>query len=633
MVESDGRVVLTDFGLGMRPELIDRTLPRSSGTPIFMSPEVLAGSQATPQSDLYALGVTLLWALTGRPPFQARTLDQLKEEISRGPSSILESARRTSPRGLVHAIEWAIHPNPGTRPRSASDLAAHFLRALDRINLASERRRRTKAALLSLAVLGIAGIVFALIFHQVAPEHALRGPPSIAVLPLANLSGDPGQDFFSDGMTEELIARLAQVGNLQVISYLSVMPFKNSKQPLHEIARKLHVRMLVEGAVMRYGDRVRVSARLVDVRTGRGIWGEIYERDGRGVFALQSDIARAVVQGIEARLTPRERRRLDRAPLVNPEAHALYLHGLAAYREQTEPGVRRAIALYQRAVALDSNYVDPWVGLAYAYDYGSTVSVISRSEGKANARAAVHRALQLDPESGPARAILGTLQLWSDWNFMAAERSYREALALSPGSAEARAELVILLVTQGRFDEAISEAKRAREADPLSSMAATVSLFPLFEGRRYSEAIRAGREILITKPNFSPVMLVLGQALFYSGKRHEGIAMLERTAELDPTPAPIGWLGLTYGLAGNRRKAIEMRDRLNRMALEQWVDPYFFAIVDVGLGERARALDYIERAGYAHSPEAMFLRVDPALDPLRSEPRFQVLLKSLGMVG
>jgi serine/threonine protein kinase/tetratricopeptide (TPR) repeat protein len=628
VLEPRGRVVLTDFGLGWRPALEEMEARRSFGTPLFMAPELHAGGNASPQSDIYALGVTLWWALTGSSPFQARTLPDLREETARGPSHSLDSVRPDAPRALVDAIQWAMNADPGARPQSAALLANRLRVALDPADVRQQSPRRSHR--LRLAVSAAVGIaVGVLLLGRFLPGSGRDNTPSIAVLPFANLSGDPAQEYLSDGMTDELIARLAQVGGLRVISLTSVMPFKGSKLPLDEIARKLHVRMVVEGALLRAHDSVRVSAQLVDASTGRAVWSEIYERDWDHIFALHSDVALATVRGIRAKLTPRERGRLSMAPVMNAEAHALYLHGLQAFREQTGEGVGRAITLFRRALAIDSSYVDAWTWLAYAYEYSNNVGLMTRREADSLAVASAQRALRLDPENGPARTTLAAVQQYSRGDFPAAERSFREALDLCPGNADARAELVVLLTASGRFDEAIAEAKRARDTDPLSSMAATVSMYPLFEGRRYEEAIQMGRDFLSTQPNFPPIMLVLGQALFFSGRHDEGIAMIERAAKLDPEPVFVGWLGLLNGLMGKREKALEMRTQLIRADQKEHIDPYLFAIVDIGLGENARALDNLERARSELSGDELLLRVDPALDPLRREPRFQALAKAI----
>jgi TolB-like protein/Flp pilus assembly protein TadD len=631
ILEPDGRVVLTDFGLGLRPELAAPSTLRGSGTPIFMPPESLDGEMPTVQSDLYALGATLWWALAGSPPFSARTLDELREQAARGPGRALGSVQRGLPRGLVTAIEWAMEPAAKERPRNASDLGARLRFVLEEIDTADRRRLRSKAALVGGTALIVAAIAATLLFGRTLLHRWIQGPPSIAVLPLVNLSGDRNEDYFSDGMTEELIGRFAQVGDLRVISRSSVMPFKGTTLPLQEVAKRLRVGFVVEGSVQRAGNRVRVSARLVDPPSGRSVWADTYDRNVSDVFALQRDVAMAVVQKMDAHITPGERARLERTPEVSPEAHTFYLQGLAAYHSLTAEGVRRAILLFRKAAEIDPSYSDPWTGLAYAYDFAVALSLVSHEESSAEALRAARRALQLNPESGRARAILASAQLDHDWDFGAAERGCREALALSPGDADARVELAVTLVQRGRLEEADREARRARDADPLSLMASAVTLLPLLERRRYAEVVSGARDILIMHPDAPWILLIMGQALCLEGRSEEGIASLERSVRLDRDPASLGWLGYAYGRAGSVERARTVLRDLESLEATSYVDPYLLGIVHLGLGDRARALDYVEQAGRSHSPEAKFLRVDPVLDPIRSEPRFQALLSQLRM--
>jgi TolB-like protein len=486
-----------------------------------------------------------------------------------------------------------------------------------------------KVAMLGVGALAALGV--GVLLGRAPLRQLVDGPPSIAVLPLANRTGDPSQEYFSDGMTEELIGRFARVGDLRVISRSSVMPFKNSSEPLREIGRKLHVGMVVEGSVARTGNRARVWAQLVDVSSGRAIWAGTFDRDLSDVFALQSDVAKAVVQKVEARLTPGERARLEKASKVNPEAHRLYLQGLASYHQFTAEGVQRAIVLFRQAAEVDPTYSDPWTGLANAYDLAVALALVSQEASYAMALRAAQRAIELDPESGRARAILANVQLDHNWDFAAAERGCRQALALTPGDADMRGDLAIALIQRGNFNEALREAKRASEADPLSLMASAVTLFPLYEARRYDDAVVGARDILVMHPDASWIVLLMGMSLYQDGKRAEGIATLERSVQLDHTPPSVGWLGYAYGHAGHPEKARAVLADLERMRGTSYVDPYYFGIVHLGLGDRSQALTYIEEAGRTHSPEAKLLRVDPVLDPLRREPRFQALLKRLRM--
>ena len=621
-LQPDGRVVLMDFGLGLR-----FTAPaesRSSGTPVFMAPEVLASGPPTPRSDLYALGVTLWWAAAGRPPFQASTLEKLKEEVARGPVPKLREANPAVPRTLAAAIEWAMNPDPEARPRGAAQLGA----SLSAVRPALGDRRRRKRRSVAFAAAGIAAVAAITLLLSGRVRHFVGGtttPPVIAVLPVVNRTGDPGQEYMADGMTDELIAYFAQMGDLRVSAYPSVAAFKNSKLRIREIAKKLHARTVVATSVNVAGARMSMSATLVDAASEQAIWGHVYEGRAEDVHALERSLATSVADRLGVRLSAVERDHLRRGREVNPTARALYLRGLAAFRDQSSEATNRAIDYFRRAIAVDSTYADAWTRLAFAYDWASTSG--NSDENRRLGNQAALRALEFDPGSGPARAIITTHRLYRDWDFVEGVKGYREALSLSPGDVDARIELVVCLTAMGRFDEASAEAKRARECDPLSSTAAAISLYPLFEGRRFGEAVRAAREILATDPNNVEASFILGQGLYFSGHRRDGIATVEQLMRTDPFPEGIAWLGLMRGLSGDEEGAHAALARLHQLDSQQRVDLYCFAIVHVGLGEEDAALAELRRLLDRGVGSSLFLRVDPALDPLRDDPRFQALTK------
>lgn len=637
IVEPNRGAVLTDFGLGWRRGFTEEKAPGSAGTPIFMSPDLLAGEPATPQSDVYALGVTLRWALTGRSPFQARTLEELRAQAATGPSNSLLGERPGVPRKLAFAIERAMEPTASARLSSAGELSSLLRSALHEIDHVGPRRSRMKMAALTIGALIAVLIATVFLYRNGILERVIPskpdGPPFIAVLPLVNLSGDPTQEYFADGMTDELIARLAQVNDLRVISRSSVMQFKGTKESLHEIAKKLHVTMVVEGSVTRDKDRVRISAELVDVASGRAVWAEVYERDLSDVFAIQSDVAQMVVRRVDARITPQERGRLERVATVNPEAHNAYLQGMAAYRLLTTEGLDRALSLFHRAAEIDTTFAAPWAGLAYTYQLAITTPLVSSPDlGHRKSLEAAKRALELDPDNSSALAVIASIQLYYNWDFKAAERSYREALELAPGDVDARCEFMIFLAATGRFDEAISESNRARSTEPLSLSVATFSLYPLLEGRRYRAAERAAKDLLASAPNSERVLHVLGQALLFSGKHKQAIATIKKQVVVDPTsPYAVALLGFAYGVDRRPAEARKMLKKLAQMNRSDGIDPYLFGIVHLGIGEKARALDYIEKSADSHSGEALWMGVDPTLDGLRGEPRFKALLKRLGL--
>ena len=620
-IECDGRFLLMDFGLGRRSALDDGT-PRSSGTPLFMAPEIIAGGLATHRSDLYALGVTLWWALAGHPPFQASTLQELQEQASRGPSTRLRDLRRGIPRKLAAAIEWAMSPSEAGRPRRAAELGASLMAAMQEIDAIARRPKRV-------AVFALTALVALLAVFLLGRDGGFRGfvrqPPSVAVLPFANLTGDPSQEYFASGMTDELISRFSQIEGLRVSSFSSVAGLKNSAMPLSEIAKRLHVKMVVEGVVHSSSGRIRVTTKLVDAATGQAIWSHIYDRKAAEVLALHGEVATAVADQLHAKLTPSERQRLRRSREVEPDAYATYLQGLAAFRDRSRGGTLQGIEYFYKACALDSTFAEPWTQLAYAYDWSKAAGAVPKVPGE-TASFAEH-ALSLDPESGSARAILATTRLRADGDFVKALGEYRAAVALSPGDAETRIELVACLTAMGHFDAAIKEAARAREADPTSVMAADVVMFPLFEGRRYGEAIGTAKRLLATRPGDTTVQFNLGQALYFAGRRSEAIAALEKVVQADPFPEGFAWLGYMRGQNGDTDGARAALATLEEWNLRDPIDPYNFTIAYLGLHDVDQAIKHLREAvETSGGAAAMFLRVDPALDLLREDSRFQAIV-------
>ena len=631
VLESERRAVVTDFGLGWRPALPGSSGQPSSGTPYFMAPELLAGGSPTARSDLYALGVTLWWALAGRSPFRSRTLQEHRAEAFAGAATSLGELRPDVPSDLVKTIERAMAPDPDRRFGSAAEMAV-LLKGPEPRLATARRRGRFRSVLASMALL--LTLVVVLNWQEVKrflTSSPSRDVPTVAVLPFVNQGGNASEEFFADGMTEELISRLAVVDGLRVISRHSVMTFKNTDKPLAHIAEKLRVSMVLEGSVARTPGTLRIAVRLVDVRTGQAVWARVYERGAREAFEIEGEIASEVVRLLRARITPDERQRLVGVSERNPEAHAAYLQGLAAYRLLTPEGTRRSVRLYERALEIDSTYADAWSGLALSYDQGVGQHVWDRRNGRERAASAARKALEWDPKSGIALAMIASLQMWNDFDLGSAERSYREALALSPGSADIRVELALVLVGMARFEEAAAQVARARELDPLSSLAAAVSLFPLFEGRRFPEAARSAREVLATHPSPN-VRLVLGQSLLFSGKGEEAIAALSESDRETPAyPFTKGWLAVAYARTGRHEEARSELAALHELRKQKNVDPYLFAIVHAWLGEPERALDFLDSSMKERRGELVFLLVDPALDPLRKEPRFLEMVRKLGL--
>ncbi len=655
-VTDGGRLKLIDFGLaralpGEGHPIATVTAPglaSIAGTLPYMSPEQLRGEALDERSDLHAVGAVLFELSCGESPFARATPEAIMLAV------LQEAPPPPSSRGadagpeLERIIAKCLEKPAGDRYQSARELAVDLRRLAHgsgraQMREASTKPRPRRAPARPALSAALAGVVLLAAVTGLALDvgglrtRLLGGAPSpsnsLAVLPLANLSGDPGQENFVDGMTDELITRLAQVSALRVISRTSVMRLKGTKRSLRDIARELGVSMIVEGSVLRAGDMVRISAQLIEARSDRHLWAQSYQKELRDVLRLQSEVAGAVVENVRVRLTPAERSRLGTSRRVDPEAFEAYLRGVAEFNRQSTAGFQAAVSSYEDAIARDSSYAPAYVGLALAYEYMSGIYMNSTLAARL-ARSALDRALRLDPDNAGALAALGYAQMAFDWDWAGAERSYRHALKLNPNEGTAHQNYGLLLTVLGRFEEATREFERAREIDPLSPLTASMSVWPLFEGRQWDAAIAKATVVANADPTgFSPRML-LGQAQFFRGDHEKGIESIRQAARLDPSnPFPLGWLGYAYGASGRKREARAVLDSLHAMQPARYVQPYTLALVHIGLGEEGAALDLLERAVRDRTDEVMLLGVDPAVDPLRRHPRFQALLRALGLSG
>jgi eukaryotic-like serine/threonine-protein kinase len=654
-VTPSGRLKILDFGLarlarhpgttGLGVTTQSLTSDHAvAGTLPYMAPEQLRGERLDARTDIYAAGAVLYEMAAGDRAFPqkpaARTITAI---LGEAPAPLMEVAAGVSAE-LNQIVSKCLEKEASERYQSAPDLAVDLRHLGSRSPSIPTRERRPKprsrrravpmvAGSVVIAAVVLIGVNVAGLRDRIFGGGRAHAVPSLAVLPLANLSGDPGQDYFADGMTDELITRLAQVSGLRVISRSSVMQFKGTKKKLPQIARELGVAMVVEGSVFRAGEMVRITAKLIEAATEQALWADGYERPVKNVLALQSEVAQAIVDRVEVKVTPAERGRLKSAPPVNPRAHEAYLRGLAAFHKFESEGVRESIARFQQAIEEDPDYAPAYVAMANAYTFATGIYLPS-SEAMPRARAAALKALELDPNSGGAHAVLGYVKFDYDWDAAGAWPEFRMALKLSPGDASVHQNYAVLLLGTGRTDEAISEIGKAREIDPLSGVLASMSLWPLFEGHRFREAAEAAKNILNSGSDTQNACTVLGQSLFYLGRREEGIAQIRRATELDPgNPFPLGWLGCLYGLAGQKEEARGVLKRLETLRQKQYIQPYSFAIVHIGLGEKDDAFRLLNKAVDERSDELLFVRVDPALDPLRSDPRFTALLKRMGVAA
>jgi TolB-like protein/DNA-binding winged helix-turn-helix (wHTH) protein/Tfp pilus assembly protein PilF len=455
---------------------------------------------------------------------------------------------------------------------------------------------------------------------------------SLVVLPFENLSADKDQAYFADGMTDELIAHLAKIRSLRVISRTSSMEYKGAHKTLSQIARDLKVDSVVEGTVLRSGDRVRITAELVQVATDRHLWAETYESQLGDILTLQSHVASAIVNEIRVKLTPEDQVRLATTRQVSTQSYENYLKGRYYWNKRSQEGLTKAIDYFQLAIEQDPNYALAYAGLADCYSIIGSVIVgtVPALEVAPKARAAALKSLELDNTLAEAQTSLATVRFNYDWDWNAAASGFRRAVELNPNYATAYQRNSLYLMSMGRTSESIAEMNRAHDLDPLS-ISMNFSLgWRLYLAREYDQAIEQLRNTIDMDPDFVLPHLVLGQAYEQKKMYDQAITELRRAVDISQSSAPaIAALARAYAVSGRTTEARKLLDQLMEQSKRRYVSPFYVAIVYAGLGENDQALDWIEKAYKDRSNAIVFAKVDPQLDTLRSTPRFQSLLHRL----
>ncbi len=646
MLPSQGHVKVMDFGLAKR--LVEAPSPEAEtidareaaltsrgaiiGTPDYMSPEQMKGQPLDPRSDLFALGVVMAEMLGGRHPFRkSSTAETFSAVLSHPP----ELAADIPPR-VREVLGRLLAKDPAGRYASAGELRADLSRLAaspgSGAGAATGHRAFGRwplwaglAVIVALAGYGITRLPFV---HRGPAHGAIR---SIAVLPLDNYSGDPSQDYFAEGMTDELTAQLATISQLRVISRGSAMQFRGAQRPpAPEIAKRLDVDALVEGSVTRSGDGVRITAELIDARADRHLWARSFERKSGDVLALQSDLAAAIANEINVRLTPAEQSRLAAAPHVDPEAYDAYLKGRFFFNRPSDENLKMAIAQFEQAIQLSPGFAPAYSGLSDAYLWaGYNEGFLTSTEARGHAKAAAEKAVQLDDNSAEAHTTLAVFHLFYEYDWTGAEREFRRAMALNPNYAYAHDQFAVGLAFQGRFDEAIAEGKRAEALDPLSpQIPIDLSVAYLLRGDYDTTRVLARRAGELDPTYFYPVMLE-GSIALEMGKPAEAIPWFEKAEGMGAPAYVTAWLAYARGASGDRAGAMAGLEKLKRVSVHGQVSPFNMALVSLGLGDRAKAIAYLEQARQADSQWLGWLKYDHVFDPLRSDPRFQALLREI----
>jgi len=649
-VSDRGQVKLLDFGLAkLLHPASEETLTQSetetqglAGTLPYMAPEQLQGRSVDARADIYAVGVVLYEMATGQRPFHEQSNVRLIDDILHNVPALPGRVRRGVPPRLEEAILKCLEKDPENRYQSAKELAVDLrCVAAPSVVVGKPALLRERLRLRRAIVIG-GGSVLAVFVGSVALNVggwrqrllSSTGPPkiqSLAVLPLENLSGDPTQEYFADGMTEEVTTELAQIGALRVISRTSVEHYKGTKKTLPEIARELHVDAVVAGSVERSGDRVRITAQLIEAATDRTLWAKSYQQSLTDVLSLQEEAARAISSEIRINLTPQEQARLARVRPVNPEAHNAYLKGRYFWNKKSEDGLKKGLEYFQQAIDLDSSYASAYAGEADSYYGLGNGGFLAPREAYSKAKAAALRALELDNSLTEAHASLALVNEIFEFDWAGAERQFRRAIEINPNYASAHEFYAWYLANTGRGEESIVEIKRAQELDPLSlDINANLGRM-LYYARRYDQAIEQCRKTLEMDPAFPSAHYVLGMVYAQKGMYEESIGALRKAASFygfrSMVLATLGW---TYALAGRRGEALTVLAQLKLLAKQRYVDATALALVYTGLGNKDQAFAWLEMGYQERSVMMTALKSDARFDGLRSDPRFQDLLRRVG---
>jgi TolB-like protein/Tfp pilus assembly protein PilF len=632
MITEDGVAKIVDFGLA---KLAGRTKVTKTGTTLgtaaYMSPEQARGEVVDHRTDIWSLGVVLYEMVTGQLPFQGEYEQAVVYSILNEEPEPLTGLRTGIPMELERIVSKAMAKEPTERYQHVDemlvdlksitkDLKSRPVAIKERARLQKRKRPYVYGIVTALVILFLAVGYF---FFTAGPSETID---SIAVLPLENLSGDSEQEYFVDGMTDALIGELAQMSALRVISRTSVMQYKGTRMPLPEIAKKLSVDAVVEGTVLRVGERVRITAQLIGAVPERHLWAESYERDLTDILMLQREVARAIAREIRVKLTPQEETLLARTREVNPETYEAYLRGMFYLNKYTPEGIEKGLAYLHEAVEKDPADPLAYAGLAIGYN------IIAHTPSPPpyalpRARAAALRALELDENLAEVHLALAMIKIYSDWDRPGAEQAYRRALELNPNLALARAHYGWSLEIDGRVEEALAELNQAQKLDPLAPIYPAWSGWMYFWEGDYDAAIEEAQKSLELNPDFPIGLYVLGCGYAAKGKYEEAIETHQKAALASPD---FKWgLGQTYALAGRREEALEVAAELESQA-KGW-DTFGLAEIYAALGEKDEAFRWLEAAYQQRHPYIQWFMRDGSFDPLKDDPRYDELAQRLNL--
>ncbi len=645
MIDKQGDARIMDFGIARSLEAPGVTATGVIiGTPDYISPEQAEGEAADQRSDIYSLGVILYELVTGSVPFRG---DTALSVAIKHKTQLPQDPRKLNPdicEDLSRLILICMEKDRNRRYQTAADLLSDLRNIEGGFPLGTKIRPRRETFVTALIrkkffvpVLVIAVAIIVIIVWQLFPQRDAvftpSGVPSIAVLPFADLSPHKDQEYFCDGMTDDIITKLSGINELKVISRTSVMRYKNSDKDIKKIGQELNVATVLEGSIQKERDKIRINVQLINMEDGFHLWAETYDQKLAGIFDIQDEISQAITEALRIELIDKEKALLVKRYTENLEAYNLYLKGRYFWNKRTEEGYQKSLEYFQEAIEKDPTYALAYTGIADYYNLLGYYDYLPPKEAFPKAKAAAEKALEMDETLAEAHNSLAMVKENYDWDWKGAEREYRRAIELNPNYATAHQWYAGYLGAMGRHDESIAENKQAQELDPLSPIIGADLGTNFISARQYDQAIKEFQKVLEMDPDYIVAHLFLGMA--YAGKEmyDEAIAALQKAQSLsgDDDSLMNVFLGVIYSLSGKKDEAKKVLNKVIELSKHSYVSPWGISLIYVGLGQKDQAFEWLEKAYDERDHWMSSLKVLPIFDSIRSDPRFIALLKKMNL--